>query len=108
MNKPKTPAPDTVAALVRATVDRLTLTDSQAADYFGVPVFTVRKWLTGEREPGAAVARLVEVLGLVEALAPSLHSSLVPAVAVKPKRSPKFATESRHVEKSENLGAPTL
>ena len=106
MTKPKIPAPDTVAALIRATVDRLTLTDSQAADYFGVPVFTIRKWLTGEREPGAAVARLVEVLGLVEALAPGLHRSLIPAPGcrIAPRESKRHVSKvpsesDAHVEK---------
>ena len=62
---------------IKATIDRLGLTDKQAADYFGVPVFTLRKWLSGEREPGAATHRLIEVLGMLEALAPELHQSLL-------------------------------
>lgn len=66
-----------IAARARETAQRLGLTDSQAADYFGVPVFTYRKWATGEREPSAAVLRLLEVLGIVEALAPSLHGSFL-------------------------------
>lgn len=66
---------------------RLNLDEREAADYFGVPVFTLRKWLTGEREPGAAVIRLLDVLGIIEAMAPALHASLLPS-------------ESRHVEKS--------
>ena len=73
----KTPIPGTVAERVRQTVDRLNLDEGQAAAYFGVPVFTVRKWLTGEREPGAAVARLLEVMGLLEALAPNLHQTFL-------------------------------
>ena len=54
---PKKPVPGTVAAQVVQTVERLGLSEAQAAQYFAVPDFTVRKWLTGEREPGAAVAR---------------------------------------------------
>lgn len=81
------PAPDTFAARVRETMNRLNLDEARAADYFGVPVFTLRKWATGERQPGAAVLRLFEVLGMVEALAPALHASFLPP-------------ESRHVEKS--------
>lgn len=93
-NPPKVariPAPGTVAAQVRATVDRLELDEVQAAAYFGVPVFTVRKWLTGEREPGAAVARLLEVLGVVEALAPNLHQTFLVNLAprvIRAKRTP--------------------
>jgi hypothetical protein len=111
MTDPKNPpkvaritAPGTVAAQVRATVDRLNLDEGQAAAYFGVPVFTVRKWLTGEREPGAAVARLLDVLGMVEALAPALHASFLPPVSQASPRTrgrvKKLTSETRHVEKS--------
>ena len=81
------PAPDTFAARVRDTMHRLNLDEREAADYLGVPVFTLRKWCSGERQPGAAVMRLLDVLGMVEALAPALHASFLPS-------------ESRHVEKS--------
>ena len=62
---------------IKATIDRLGLNDKQAADYLGVPVFTLRKWLTGERAPGAATHKLIEVLGMLEALAPAIHESLL-------------------------------
>ena len=65
------------AAHIRNTIERLELTDNQAADYFGVPVFTLRKWLNGERAPGAATHKLVEVLGMLEAMAPAIHDSLL-------------------------------
>ena len=81
------PAPDTFAARVRDTMHRLNLNEREAADYLGVPVFTLRKWCSGERQPGAAVIRLLDVLGMVEAMAPALHASFLPS-------------ESRHVEKS--------
>jgi hypothetical protein len=42
-------------------------------------VFTVRKWRTGERVPAAVVVRLLDVLGLVETLAPEIHFHLLPA-----------------------------
>jgi hypothetical protein len=100
----KIPAPGTVAAQVRATVDRLNLDEPRAAAYFGVPVFTVRKWLTGEREPGAAVVRLLDVLGTLEALAPALHDSFLPPVSQASPRTrgrvKKLTSETRHVEKS--------
>ena len=79
------PAPDSFAARVRDTMHRLKLDEYRAADYFGVPVFTLRKWCSGEREPGAAVLRLFDVLGMVEALAPGLHAALTPP-ATAPKR----------------------
>lgn len=77
--KPRTrraaPDPDTFAARLRETVDRLGLDESKGAAYLGVPVSTYRKWISGDREPGAAVIRLLDVLGSLEALAPALHES---------------------------------
>ena len=66
---------------------RLGLDEPSAADYLGVPVFTFRKWASGERQPSAAVLRLLDVLGTIEALAPALHAGFLPG-------------ESRHVKKS--------
>lgn len=83
---PKKPLAGSVGAQVAQTVERLKLNDAQAAQYFAVPVFTVRKWLTGEREPGAAVARLLEVMGLLEALAPNLHQTFLVDLAPRVKR----------------------
>ena len=65
------------ATQIKTTIDRLGLTDKQASEYLGVPVYTLRKWLSGEREPSAATHRLIEVLGMLEALAPELHQSLL-------------------------------
>ena len=81
------PAPDTFAARVRDTMHRLNLDEREAADYLGVPIYTLRKWESGERGSSAAVMRLLDVLGMVEALAPALHASFLPS-------------QSRHVEKS--------
>ena len=69
-----------------AMMSRLSLDEPRAAQYLGVPVFTLRKWLSGTRTPSASVLRLVEVLGIVEALAPGLHASLLPEVP-EPKRT---------------------
>ena len=70
---------------------RLDLTEGQAAAYFGVPVFTFRKWLSGERSPSASVLRLVNVLGMVEAMAPGLHSALMPDPVVRGRPKAKGA-----------------
>jgi len=86
LKQPKKPIPGTVAAQVVQTVERLGLSEAQAAQYFAVPVYTVRKWLTGEREPGAAVARLLEVMGLLEALAPNLHQTFLVNLTPRPVR----------------------
>jgi post-segregation antitoxin (ccd killing protein) len=83
----KIPVPGSLAERVRHTLERLHLDDTRGAAYLGVPVYTVRKWVTGEREPGAAVARLLDVLGLVEAMAPALHNSFMPAEPVHVKKS---------------------
>ena len=83
------PAPGTFAAQVRDTMHRLNLDEPRAAEYFGVPVFTLRKWTTGERQPGAAVMRLLDVLGMVEALAPALHASFLPVVPRQQSTSPQ-------------------
>lgn len=81
------PTPGSFAARVRDTMHRLTFDESRAAEYLGVPVFTLRKWCSGERHPSAAVLRLFDVLGVVEAMAPALHAALLPP-------------ESHHVDKS--------
>lgn len=62
---------------------RLGLDEPRAAQYLGVPVYTLRKWAKGERTPSAATLRLLEVLGLIEALAPAIHEALVPVAHVE-------------------------
>ena len=56
---------------------RLDLTGAEMAAYLGVPRPTWDKWARGEREPPAALHRLLEVLGYVEVLCPALHDQLV-------------------------------
>lgn len=63
-------------------IARLGLDEPRAAAYLGVPVYTLRKWIKGERAPSAATLRLLEVLGLIEALAPAIHAALVPVAHV--------------------------
>jgi hypothetical protein len=91
LNPLKTPLVGTVAARAKDTADRLNLSEPRAAAYFGVPVFTYRKWATGDREPSAAVTRLLDVLGMVEAMAPELHGAFLPP-------------ELGHVKKSRSKG----
>jgi len=79
MNQKTAPiVPNALTTRIVETLNRLNLSDTQAADYLGVPVFTLRKWKTGERVPSAAVVRLLDVLGLVETLAPEIHFHLLP------------------------------
>ena len=46
--------------------------------YLGCPVQTAHKWLSGDRQPSAAVLRLVDVLLTIETLAPEIHNHLLP------------------------------
>jgi len=68
---------------------RLNFDESQAAAYLGVPVPTFRKWISGERQPNASVFRLIEVLGIIETLAPAIHDSLLPVKSDKAIAPPK-------------------
>jgi transcriptional regulator with XRE-family HTH domain len=83
----KIPLAGSLAERIKHTLERLHLDDTRGAEYLGVPVYTVRKWITGEREPGAAVARLLDVLGMVEAMAPALHGSFMPSEPVHAGKS---------------------
>ena len=70
--------PDFVAALA-ALITRRQLTEAQSAALLGVPVFTLRTWCAGTRTPTAAALRLVDVLCMVEVMAPAILDSLTPA-----------------------------
>lgn len=74
------------AARVRAIGERFALSDTQTADYLGVPLPTLRKWLAGERAPSAATIRLLDVLDLISTLAPAIHDHLIPEAKTKTKR----------------------
>lgn len=78
----------------KALQTRLNLDEPRAAAYLGVPVFTFRKWAAGDRKPTAAVARLLEVLGMVEAMNPALHNSFLPPVG-EPKVAGKRGRPSK-------------
>ena len=56
---------------------RLGLTQPRMAAYLGVPVPTYQSWEMGLREPSASAMRLLDVLGIVEALAPGVHAELM-------------------------------
>jgi hypothetical protein len=58
---------------------RHSLDKVQTAALLGVPVFTLRHWLAGTRNPTSSAVRLLSVLCLVETLAPDLLAALVPA-----------------------------
>jgi hypothetical protein len=71
-----------------AMMERLALSEHRAAGLLGVPVFTFRKWITGQRAPSAAAVHLLAVLGTLEALAPNVLAALTPPPdAAAPTRS---------------------
>ena len=61
-----------------ALIARHNLCETQAAGLLGVPVFTLKKWTSAQRAPSASAVRLLEVLGLLEAVAPALLDALTP------------------------------
>ena len=61
-----------------ALMSRRGLCETRAADLLGVPLFTLKKWTSAQRAPSAAAVRLLEVLGLLEAVAPALLDALTP------------------------------
>jgi DNA-binding transcriptional regulator YiaG len=69
----------TIASRIAAIQERHGMTDEQCATYLGVPVHTLRNWRTGKRIPAAVVYHLLDVLGMVEALAPAIHAHFIPA-----------------------------
>lgn len=62
---------------------RLNFSQVQMAQYLGVPVFTLRKWESGEREPRAVLTRLLDVLNFLEVFAPALHDGFLAEVSSK-------------------------
>jgi transcriptional regulator with XRE-family HTH domain len=92
-NPPKTTV---FAARILATMDRLNLSEARAAEYLGVPVYTLRKWKTGERAPAAVAVRLLDVLELLEAIAPALHAGLLPPDTTPPKRTRAASPKSKN------------
>lgn len=69
---------NTIQSRLLALQDRLNLTQEGLSEYLGVPHHTVIKWCSGKRIPASVVHRLLDVLSAVEAMAPALHSSLMP------------------------------
>lgn len=65
---------------------RLGLTPRQLSQYLGVSYGAVRHWLVGSRLPDNSVRRLVQVLGMVEAMAPGLHAAMMPTAVERVPR----------------------
>lgn len=80
---PKAGRPRVRAAIVTPTTERLAalqarlgLSAQGMARLLGVPLPTWRNWRDGHREPPAVAGRLLEVLGVIEALAPDVFEAL--------------------------------
>lgn len=74
LKTPLSPASARIAALR----ERLKLTKVQAAEYLGVPVYTYIKWESGERTPPSVAVRLLDVMGSLETIAPTIHDYFLP------------------------------
>lgn len=87
---PLTPA-GAFAATLAGFMARRGLDETAAAGLLGVPVFTLRKWTAGTRAPSAAAVRLLDVLGVLEALAPPVLDALTPPPTApkRPRGRPK-------------------
>lgn len=72
-----TPTDPTVER-IRAIMVRKGMSQGQMGAYLGVQQNTISNWLTGTRKPGAVVVRLLDVLGMVEAMVPGLHATMLP------------------------------
>lgn len=57
---------------------RLGLSDVALAAYLGVPRTTAINWSNGKRKPPAVAHRLIEVLRVIEVMAPDVHGHLLP------------------------------
>lgn len=86
---------------LQALIARRGLCETRAAGLLGVPVFTLRKWLAGQRAPSAAAVRLLGVLGALEALAPALLEALEPAPLTAPLAPPPRRKGGRPRKKSD-------
>ena len=63
---------------LRGLSARHSLDKVQTAALLGVPVYTLRHWLAGTRNPTASAVRLLSVLCVLETLHPDLLAALVP------------------------------
>lgn len=84
-NNEASDAPETLAPPKQLSKESLKIGDyvtaldmslPDASKHLGVPIHTLRKWISGERAPNASAIRLIEVMGLVKTLCPDVHKHL--------------------------------
>lgn len=73
----QTNEPDPTVERIRALMARRGMTQMDAARYLGVPQGTIGNWLGGTRTPNQVVSRLLDVLGVIEVMAPAIHDQLL-------------------------------
>lgn len=78
-----------IADQICAVMYRHKMNQMQMAEYLAVPQTTISNWINGKRKPSAGAARLLYVLGMMEALAPGVHATLIP-----PKGEPRTRTRA--------------
>lgn len=71
--------PDPTAARIRALMTKKGWSQNETARFLGVPTGTMGNWMQGTKKPSAVVGRLLDVLGVVEMLAPHIYVNLMPA-----------------------------
>ena len=69
---------DPTTERIRALMARKDWSQAQISKYLGVRQSSVCNYMAGTRKPGGTIARLLDVLGTVEALAPGLHKTMEP------------------------------
>lgn len=71
--------PDPTVARIRALMAKKGWSQNETARFLGVPTGTMGNWMQGTKKPSAVVGRLLEVLGVVDVLAPHIYVNLIPA-----------------------------
>lgn len=69
---------DPTVARIEALMKRRGMNQAAMARYLGVPQGTIGNWLGGTRVPNKCVVRLLDVLGMIEVLAPAIHEEFLP------------------------------
>ena len=68
---------DPTTERIRALMVRKGWGQNETARQLGIPPGTMGNWMQGTKKPSAVVGRLIEVMGLVEALAPHLYTAIL-------------------------------
>ena len=78
MTTPKAPKTPDVDRL-KDMRTRLALSVTQCADMLNVSTHAVLKWENGSRAVSPATMRLIDILEMLEVMAPDMHAQFMPA-----------------------------